>query len=174
MKRRKIIKRILVTLFWTAIIIGVCIFPYRILFMGHSIPQQPELSLIEKRYFNKLKREQPWSEIDRMYFNLDSLGRSIWIRDIPIDFSSPYRYTIKFITNDTAFYYANSTFQKAVCFGKYIKDSVCVNSPYLSKMIIIIAYEDTIKNSRNGMLQYYEFLSQNDSLYLVPDTELNY
>ena len=159
----------MVALIWTAIIIGACIFPYPALFMGHSLPKQPELSLNEKFFFDKLKKEHPWSEIGRMYINIDSLGEDIKIRNIPIDFLSQYRYTIEFITEDTTCYYANYTLQSAVCFAKYIKDSVCSNSPHLVKIEIIITYNDTIEDSRNDMFQYYEFLPKGDSVYLVPE-----
>lgn len=169
--KKKIIKRVLVALIWTVIIIGVCIFPYPALFMGHSIPKQPELSRSEKFFFDKLKKEYPWSEIDRMYTNVDSLGEDIMIRDIPIDFSSKYRYGILFSTEDTACYYANCTFQSAVCFAKYIKDSICLNSSNLIGIGMAITYNDTIEDSRKGMSQYYKFLLKEDSLYLAPQTE---
>ena len=171
MKKRKIIKRILVALIWTVIIIGVCIFPYPALFMGHSLPKQPELSRSEKFFFDKLKKEYPWSEIERMYTNVDSLGKDIMIRDIPIDFSSKYRYDILFSTEDTACYYANCTLQSAVCFAKYIKDSICLNSPNLIDIGIAIEYNDTIPDSRKDMFECYKFLHKGDSLYLVPQTE---
>lgn len=72
--KKKIIKRTLLVLLWTVIIIGACIFPYPGLFMANSIPKQPELSISEKKYFEKLKKEQSWNKIDRMYVNVDSLS----------------------------------------------------------------------------------------------------
>lgn len=59
MTKRRIINRVLWTLFGIVFFIGVCIFPYPALFMYNSIPKQPELSVSEKRYFDKLKKEQP-------------------------------------------------------------------------------------------------------------------
>ncbi len=169
--KKKIIKRTLLVLLWTVIIIGACIFPYPGLFMANSIPKQPELSINEKKYFEKLKKEQSWNKIDRMYVNVDSLGEDIMIHNIPIDFSSQYRYAIEFITEDTTCYYANCTFSSAVCFANYIKDSICLNSQNLIEIGIAITYEDTIKDSRRGTFQYYKFFPQGDSLYLVPETE---
>ncbi len=46
--KKKIIKRTLLVLLWTVIIIGACIFPYPALFMANSLPKQPELSTNEK------------------------------------------------------------------------------------------------------------------------------
>jgi len=107
--KKKIIKKILLTILGIAILIAICIFPYPALFMANSLPKQPEVSASEKRYFDKFRREHPWNEINRMYINVDSLERDIMIRNIPIDFSSKYRYTIEFITEDTACYYENYT-----------------------------------------------------------------
>lgn len=171
MKKKIIIIKNLLSILGIIIFIAICVFPYPALFMANSLPKQPELSINEKKYFEKLKKEQSWNKIDRMYVNVDSLGEDIMIRNIPIDFSSKYRYGILFSTEDTACYYANCTFQSAVCFAKYIKDSICLNSQNLIGIGMAITYEDTIKDSRRGMSQYYKFLPQGDSLYLVPKTE---
>ena len=169
MKKRKIIKRILVALIWTAIIIGACIFPYPALFMGHSLPKQPELSLNEKFFFDKLKKEHPWSEIGRTYINIDSLGEDIMIRDIPIDFLSQYRYTIEFSTEDSTFYLANNSQKQAITFAEYIWDSICFKSSYLTEMNISIRYRHPIDKSGNSNThQFYQFLVKKDSLYLSP------
>ena len=166
--KKKIIKRTLLVLLWTVIIIGACIFPYPALFMANSLPKQPELSTNEKNYFDRLKKEMPWSKISRMYMNIDSLGEDIMIRNIPIDFSSKYTYTISLTTENVACYYANYTPKNAETIAKQIKDSICLNSPNLIEIYISITYKDTIEDSRKGMYRLYQFSQHGDSLNLLP------
>lgn len=166
MKKRKIIKRILVAVLWIAIIVGACIFPYPALFMGHSLPRQPNLSVNEKLFFDQLRKEYSWSEISRMYCNIDSIGEEIWIHDIPIDFKARYVYCIRLETQDTLIYYANSTQENALAMAKYIKDSICFNSPQLFGIEIDIKYKDAMEDSRNSMYRYYQFYHKKDSMIL--------
>lgn len=169
--KKKIIKRILLALLWIAIIIGACIFPYPALFMGNSLPKQPKLSISEKKYFDRLKREQPWSKIERMYFNVDSVGESIHQR-IPIDFNSKYLYYIQFITKDSTFYFANNSREYAIAFAQYIKDSICLNSPHLIEINIDITYKKIIDEiSERNQHDYYDFTVCKDSIHLVPTIE---
>ena len=164
--KKKIIKRIPSALIWTAIIIGACIFPYPALFMGHSLPKQPELSLNEKFFFDKLKKEHPWSEIGRMYINIDSLGNEIWIHDIPINFNSKYVYCICLETRDSTFYSANCTQESALALAKHIKDKICLNSMHLFGIEVDIKYIDTNENSGKGMYELYQFYIKEDSIKL--------
>lgn len=161
-------KRALLVLLWTAIIIAICIFPYPALFMGNSLPKQPKLSISERKYFEKLKKEQPWNEINRMYANVDSTGMSIH-QPIPIDFDSEYLYYIQFVTKDSSFYFDNNLQGNALAFAQYIKDSICQNSPYLIEIEIDITYKKIIDElSERNQHKYYQFLVKKDSLYLSP------
>ena len=162
--KKKIIKRTLLVLLWTVIIIGVCIFPYPALFMANSIPKQPELSLHEKLFFDSLKKEQPWSKIRRMYSNIDSLGNEIWIHDIPINFNSQYVYCICLATQDSTFYSANCTRESALALAKHIKDRICLNSMHLFGIEVDIKYIDTNENSGKGMYELYQFYIKEDSI----------
>lgn len=166
--KKKVVNIVLWSIFGITLFVGVCIFPYPALFMGNTLPKQPELSPSEKQYFDKLKKENSWNEIGRMYVNVDSFGQDIMIKNRPIDFSNKYRYTLSLETEDTACYYANYTPESGAYFAEHIKDSICLNSPHLIEIYIDIAYRDTIKDSRNGMFRVYQFLCQEDSLYLLP------
>lgn len=169
MKKRTIIKRILWVVFGIILFIGVCIFPYPALFMVNSIPKQPELSTNEKKYFEGLKKEQSWSNINRTYMNVDSLGKGIMVRNIPIDFLSNYRYSIVFSTEDTLFYFSNNSSKQALQFAKYINDSICLNSINLIEIDLSIRYNNPIDKSGNGdMHGFYQFITARDSIYLVP------
>lgn len=138
LKKRTIIRRVPWAILGIALFIGVCIFPYPALFSGNSLPKQPELSPSEKQYFDKFKNDNPWNEIGRMYVNVDSLGQDIMVKNRPIDFSNKYRYTLSLETEDTACYFANYTPESGAYFAKYIKDSICLNSPHLIESCQII------------------------------------
>lgn len=169
MQNRTIIKIVLWIILGIVLFIGVCIFPYPALFMGNSLPKQPKLSSSEMRYFDKLKKENPWSKISRMYINVDSLGQDIMVRNIPIDFSSKFIYTIRFWTEDTVFYFANNSSKQALSFAKYIKDSICFNTPNLIEIDLSIRYDAPNDKSGNSDLhEFYQFLLDKDSLYLAP------
>ena len=164
--KKKIIKRTLLVLLWTAIIIAIYIFPYPAIFMANSLPKQPELSTSEKKYFEKL-RKQSWNEIDRMYMNIDSLGRDIMIRNIPIDFSSKYIYTISLGTEDTIFYFNNNTQEHAFTIAKYVRDSICFKSPNLANIEVVIEYNHpTEKSGNSDKYKYYKFDLHKDSISL--------
>lgn len=165
--KNKIIKRTLLALFWIVIIVGACIFPYPALFMWNSLPKQPELSVSEKRYFDKLKREQPWSEIGRMYINLDSLGQDIMERNRLIDFSSKYSYTISLATENITFYFANNTQEHAFTIAKHVRDSICFRSSHLINIEVVIEYNHPIEKSGNSdKYKYYKFDLNKDSISL--------
>lgn len=168
MKQSSIINRVMWIIFGIMLFIGACIFPYPALFMSNSLPRQPELSKNEVRYFEQLKKEHLWSDISRMYINVDSLGQDVMIKNKPVDFSTKYRYSAEFLTKDSLLYYAHNTLESAVEFAKYIKDSICIESYYLVEIRIIITYKDTIEDSRNGMFEFYQFKIIKNSLYLVP------
>ena len=143
-KRRIKTKNILRVVIWILIlsfvVICVCYFSWAALF--RPVPgNQPELSVKEKEYFNKMEGKEGWEYVRRNVYNIDKSGESLHQRLVDLNKDYAYMFRTKINDSTTFFSLPNKT-EDTIALHLY--NHIIQKSPQLKKIIIIFNYEEDL------------------------------
>ena len=102
---------------------------------------QPELSVKEKEYFNKMEGKEGWDYVRRSVYNIDKSGESLHQRLVDLDKDYAYMFRTKINDSITFFSLPNKT-EDTIALHLY--NHIIHKSPRLKKIIIIFNYEEDL------------------------------
>ena len=143
-KRRIKTKNILRFAIWILIlsfvVICVCYLSWAALFRP-APGNQPELSIKEKEYFNKMEGKEGWEYVRRNVYNIDKSGESLHQRLVDLNKDYAYMFRTKINDSTTFFSLPNKT-EDTIALHLY--NHIIHKSPQLKKIIIIFNYEEDL------------------------------
>ena len=122
------------------VVICVCYLSWAALF--RPVPgNQPELSIKEKEYFNKMEGKEGWEYVRRNVYNIDKSGESLHQRLVNLNKDYAYMFRTK-INDSTTFYSLPNKTEDTIALHLY--NHTIHKSPQLKKIIIIFNYEEDL------------------------------
>ena len=149
-KRRIKTKNILRVVIWILIlsfvVICVCYLSWAALFRP-APGNQPELSIKEKEYFNKMEGKEGWEYVRRNIYNIDKSGESLHQRLVNLNKNYAYMLCVE-IEDSVTFYSLPSKTEDTIALHLY--NHVIVRTPKLKKIVILFEYEEWL-NERSSL-----------------------
>ena len=122
------------------VVICVCYLSWAALFRP-APGNQPELSIKEKEYFNKMEGKEGWEYVCRNVYNIDKSGESLHQR--LVDLNKDYAYMSRTKINDsTTFFSLPNKTEDTIALHLY--NHIIHKSPQLKEIIIIFNYEEDL------------------------------
>ena len=139
-KTKNILRVVIWILILSFVVICVSYLSWAALF--RPVPgNQPELSVKEKEYFNKMEGKEGWDYVRRSVYNIDKSGESLHQRLVDLDKDYAYMFRTKINDSITFFSLPNKT-EDTIALHLY--NHIIHKSPRLKKIIIIFNYEEDL------------------------------
>ena len=139
-KTKNILRVVIWILILSFVVICVSYLSWAALF--RPVPgNQPELSVKEKEYFNKMEGKEGWDYVRRSVYNINKSGESLHQRLVDLDKDYAYMFRTKINDSITFFSLPNKT-EDTIALHLY--NHIIHKSPRLKKIIIIFNYEEDL------------------------------
>ena len=139
-KTKNILRVVIWILILSFVVICVSYLSWAALF--RPVPgNQPELSVKEKEYFNKMEGKEGWDYVRRSVYNINKSGESLHQRLVDLDKDYAYMFRTKINDSITFFSLTNKT-EDTIALHLY--NHIIHKSPRLKKIIIIFNYEEDL------------------------------